>query len=449
MKKILALLLAALMLASLVACNDDSMPPVGTEGEGEGTGTGEGTETEAESETEEEDEDYVPDFEAKYGGYVGVGVASGSAYFDNLKVMSKQSDKKELYYDELEGELPALTIDEGTEAGWAIAVDPTEDEDEEKPNHALGFTGASASKATFGASNWNFYQYSVKVLPVDDTSVIELYFCITDADNYFVVTIGGENGESLCHQVVGGEKKDVAPSVFAPVTIGEWTSVGVTVERETIDIYIGGTKRFSLFNDEFEYSMTIANRATLNAPYCASWETPSSLNDGMHPEATYAAASNGAAYGSWSMAGMSETISYVWDEAVTVDGIGLFFWQDKDTREYWLENGGIHSASYYTIQYMNEAGEYVDVENAVGLEVLDDVMNQSFFDAVTTTSIQVTLYKFTEEEDATYKFSEYADYEANGGDVEAEGAPLDPSIRGLGLFEFEVYAAGTVERPEE
>lgn len=450
MKKILALLLAVMMLAALVACDDGSLPPVDGESDSEGTGTGEGTETEAESETEEEeDEDYVPDFEAKYGGCVGVGVESGSAYFDNLKVMSKQTDKKELYYDELEGELPVLTYVTGAETDWAVAVDPTEDEDEDDPNHALGYTGSSASMVTFGSSNWNYYQYSMKVYPVDDTTVIDLYFCVTDADNYFVVSVGGNDGDSLCYQVVGGEKTAVAPSVYAPVEIGEWTSVGVTVERETIDIYIGGTKRFSLFNDEFEYSMTIANRATVNAPSCASWETPGSINDGMYPDATYASVSNGTAYGSWSMADISETISYEWDEAVTVDGIGLFFWQDKETREYWLENGGIHSASYYTIQYLDENGDYVDVENAVGLEVLDDVMNQSFFDAVTTTSIQVTLYKFTEEEDATYRFSEYKEYEANGGDVDAEDAPTDPSIRGLGLFEFEVYAAGTVERPEE
>lgn len=449
MKKILALLLASMMLLTLVACDDGPDIPIDDAGSDSGAGSAADSDTEGGEDTEDPGDDYYePDPDAKYGGFVGVGVESGTAYFDDLQVMSKQADRRTLLTDELEGELPAFTYGAGSAADWSIVVDPTEAEDAEEPNHAL-MTAAAGSMAYLGESNWNYYQYRMKVLAVDADTVIKLYFCITDANNYYVLSIGENGGEEAdCYQVVNGEATSVATKVYAPLTVGEWTSVGITVEREVVDIYIGGTQRFSLFNEEYEYSMSIATRATVNAPFCASWETPGSINDGMWPEATFLGSSGGTAYGSWSMAGTTETISYEWDEAVTVDGIGLFFWRDKDTREYWLENGGICGPAAYTIQYLDENGEYVDVTNGEGYGVDEDVMNKTFFDAVTTTSIQVTLIKFTDAEAGTYGFENYQSYVDGGGDTTAEGAPQDPSIRGMGLFEFEVYAAGTVERPE-
>ncbi len=447
MKKLFALLLAAMMLVTLVACDDGPELPI------DGTGTGTDAETDGETEgggnTDDPGDDYyTPDPDGKYGGMIGVGAESGTAYFDDIKVLSKQADRRELYSDKLEGEMPAFTYGAGADADWSIAVDPTEDEDEEEPNHAL-MTSAAGSMAYIGEAEWNYYQYTAKVYAVDEETVIKLYFCVADANNYCVLYIGKSAGNEVeCYQVVNGEETSLAPTVYSPIAIGEWVSVGVTVEREVIDVYVDGTKRFSLFNEEYEYSKSIAPKATVNAPSCASWETPGSINDGLWPDATYLASSGGTAYGSWSMAGTTETISYEWDEAVTVDGIGLFFWQDKDTRQYWLENGGIHSAAAYTIQYLDENGEYVDVKNGEGYEVADDVMNQTFFDAVTTTSIQVTLIKFTDDEAATYGFETYQEYVDGGGDTTAEGAPQDPAIRGMGLFEFEVYAAGTVDRPE-
>ncbi len=442
MKKILALVIVMMMLVSLVACGDEPELPIV---DGTGTPTPDsGTDAETEGGEEDPGEDdwvYQPDLEAKHAGSVGIGVEEGAAYFDNLKVIDKVS-KRELYYDEIEGEAPAMTHGIGSADDWSIAIDPLEEEEEE-PNHALSYTGET-SMAYFGDTKWNYYQFSVKVLPVDEATVINIYFLVTDENNYYVLSLNEGGEEADCYQVVDGAKTSVAAKVFCPLTVGEWSSVGVTVERETVEVYVAGTHRFSLFNPDFTYSTSLSPKATIDAPFCSSWESSAVLNDGQWNDTTFLAASGGTAYGSWSMSGVTETITYTWEEEVTVDAIGMFFWRDSADRDTWLAGGGICPPAAYTVQYWN-GSEYVDVTGVVGGEVAEDVMNVMFFDEVTTTSLQFTLIKFTEDEDATYGFSAYADYE---GDTEAEDAPQDPSVRGMGLFEIEVYPSGTVERPE-
>ncbi len=447
MKKTLALILAIMMLIPLAACSDKPELPI-TDGSGSptpDTQTGGDDTTSQNGDDTDDDWSYQPDLEAKRAGSVGIGVETGSVYFDNLKVIDKLS-KRELFYDELEGEAPEMTHGIGSAGDWSVGIDPLE-ADEDEPNHAITYTGET-SMAYFGDPKWNYYQFSLKVFPVDEATVINIYFLVTDEKNYHVLSINEDGEYADCYQVVNGEKTSVAAKVFCPVPAGEWSSVGVTVERETVEVYVAGTHRFSLYDPEFTYSVSLAPKATIDAPYCASWESSAILNDGQWNETTFLAASGGTAYGSWSMSQMTETITYTWEEAVTVDAIGMFFWRDKDSRETWLTGGGICGPADYTVQYLNDAGEYVDVTGVVGGDVAEDVMNVMWFDEITTTSLQFTLIKFTDAEDDTYKFSEYEQYIADGGDAEAEGAPADPSIRGMGLFEIEVYPSGTVEKPE-
>lgn len=448
MKKIIAFLLAAMMLVSLAACdNNDSKLPVGdddsdsvasdTKDAEDDTKSADDTEAD---DTEAEEIVYEPDLDAKYSGMVGVAVESGTAYFDNLKVTSKQSNKLQLSYNDMEdGAVPTFVYSNGD---VAVSTDPLAEEDDEEIGKVL--SGAAGSMAYLGSSEWNYYQYAVKVLPTDDDTAINIIFCVKDEKNYYVLSLGESgNSQADCYEVKDGVKTSVAEKVLVTLPLDSWSNIGITVDREVIGIYVNGKQKFSLFDEEWVYSKSIAPTASVvNAPYCSSWESWAGLNDGDVPKLTNGG--SGAHYGSWSMAQTSETISYEWDEAVTVDGIGLFFWHDTASREVWLSSGGINSPASYTVQYLNEDGEYVDVTNGSGYEVLDDTMNQTFFDAVTTTSIQITMYKFTADEDAQYGFSAYADYD---GEETAEDAPTDPSTRGLGLFEFEVYAAGTVTRP--
>lgn len=439
MKKLLAIVIAAMMLFTLVACSDDPDIPAPDTSADTSADTGNTPVDTSDSGDGEDDWVYEPDIEAQHAGAVGIGVESGSAYFDNLKVIDKSS-KRELYLDEITSSEVSLTHGIGSADDWSVTSDPTND-DEENPNYALYYTG-DTSMAYFGNTQWNYYQFSLKVLPEDASTVINIYFLVTDAENYYVLALNETGNEADVYQVVGGEKTSVAAKVYAPLEVGEWTSIGITVERETVEIYIDGAHHFSIFDPEFTYSTSLSPRATVDAPYCASWENADALNDTSWNDTTFLQSSAGTAYGSWGQSYTVETITYTWDEEVTVDAIGMFFWRDTESREAWLEGGGINLPASYTVQYWN-GDEYVDVTGFEGGATAEDVMNVSFFDEVTTTSLQFTLYKFTEDEDAQYNFSAYEDYE---GDEEAEGAPANPTGNGLGLFEIEVYPAGTVER---
>ncbi len=173
----------------------------------------------------------------------------------------------------------------------------------------------------------------------------------------------------------------------------------------------------------FAAGENIAPSATINAPLCSSWEVAAGINDGTYPAATFDQVP--PHYGSWGSAVDNfETVGYTWDEEVTIDSIGLFFWRDTADRATWLASGGINLPASYTVQYWN--GEaYVDVTNAEGLGIAEDTMNVTTFDAVTTTSIQITMAKFTADEEA--------------------GANAGYASSGLGIYEFEVYAAGADE----
>lgn len=258
MKKLIAMLLLVSMLVALVACGNDKPGPgpvgPGTEGPAaDGTAGAEGDDpAETEEPEEEEPEYYVPDPEAKYGGMVGIGVESGSAYFDNLKVVSKQSNKMVLMNTTLDKGDAAPEFTNG--ATVEVVIDPLgeykEDEEEEKKNHVIS---SSDAMAITGDKEWNYYQYALKILPADETTVVNLYFCVKDENNYFVLTFGEEGNTKVdCYQVVDGEKKSAAFKINYALPATEWTAVGITVDREIIDIFIDGAKKFSLFNPEFE-----------------------------------------------------------------------------------------------------------------------------------------------------------------------------------------------------
>ena len=171
--------------------------------------------------------------------------------------------------------------------------------------------------------------------------------------------------------------------------------------------------------------------------YCASWENVYGIIDGIVPESSYAATSGevGGAYGDWGQAtpnGLTNTftLSLVWDDPVTVDGFGIMFWSDKSAdreaaRAAWLTGGGTDFAADYTIQYLNEDGEFVDVTNGSGYGVEADVVNKTTFDKVTTTEIQITWNKLSADE-----------IEQLGGED-----AIDWDAHGVGIFEIEVYKA--------
>ncbi len=248
MKRLLVILLSLVMLFAFVACidehgSDDSSQP--------------GNSTPDESEGDASASDML-------SGMIGIGTGSGTACFDELKVVSKSS-YKEIFKNDLEaGTLPAFAYT--TEAGgdwdkdaadFSVAVDPIgkyeEGTEKDDKNHVIAFTGnANGSFAYCGDKEWNYYQYSLKVLPTDENTIINLYFCITDENNYFVLSLGEDrNTKADCYRVVDGEKASVVYKAHNVLSLDKWTTVVMTVERQTIDIYIDGALYFSIFNPDF------------------------------------------------------------------------------------------------------------------------------------------------------------------------------------------------------
>lgn len=207
----------------------------------------------------------------------------------------------------------------------------------------------------------------------------------------------------------------------------------------------------------------LATTATVSAPFCSSWESSAALNDAVVPSASdeaTAGAEGAARYGSWGSAYSNyETISYSWEEAVTVDSVGIFFGYNV-TREDFVTSGGLHIPASYTVQYWNGT-EFVDVTNGNGYGVSPDVLNVTTFDAVTTYAIQITFCKLTETECASESLAaEVANIQAwYDTEYPDEGlvATVDDALayRGLGIYEVEVYEASAEEeepdqsQPEE
>lgn len=265
MKKLLAMLLAVSMLLVLVACSDDPEIPISPD-DSSADSSNTGGDTTQNNPASTDPEEYQPDLEAKYGGAVGVGTETGVAYFDVLKVTSKQSNRMTLLEEKLEdGALPTFNYWTSVGGDWdkdeadiALESDPLEEYDEETEeadkNHVIAvnsdMTGAAA---IIGETNWNYYQYSLKVLPANENSVINVYFCVQDENNYFVLSLGEEsNTKADCYQVIDGVKATAAFKIGYTLSLEEWTPIGITVNKETIDIYLDGACKLSLFNPDFE-----------------------------------------------------------------------------------------------------------------------------------------------------------------------------------------------------
>lgn len=268
MKKLLAMLLAVSMLLVLASCNDEPDIPVvdPNAGGADSTNNAGGNDTTADQGGEDEPEVYQPDLEAKYGGAVGVGTETGVAYFDNIKLISKQSNKMLLIDNKLEdGALPEFTYYTSVGGNWdkdaadiTLAADPLEEyeegTEESKKNHVVAVNSDGTGVfAVTGDTQWNYYQLSLKVLPADENSVVNIYFCVQDENNYFVLSLG-ENGNTQvdCYQVKDGVKATAAFKINCALALDAYTPVGITVDREIVDIYIDGNLKLSLFNPEFE-----------------------------------------------------------------------------------------------------------------------------------------------------------------------------------------------------
>ncbi len=259
-KRITALLLAVMMLLAFSACDNGSTPPPPSGGDGtQGGGTAAGgNDTNAPGGLPSDTElpvvtEYQPDPDCPYRGYVGFGTTAGTFYVDNIALLDQGVGKFELIPQsdcEDASALPEFHALGATDAIVPEVVDdPLTAEGETATNHAV----AAKAGETFmtGEKDWNFYQYKMKVYLADTSSSGDIYFNVTDENNYYVLSFN-ENGTNsvTCYKVTDGTKVNAQFTIIHDFPADAWTSVGITTTRTYIDIYIGGEMLLQIGNDE-------------------------------------------------------------------------------------------------------------------------------------------------------------------------------------------------------
>ena len=251
-KRIFSLLLAVTLVFTMLAVtackDDDSLPPSGdgTNAPAGTSGSG-GDQTNAPADTNAPDaetpvtnefgllrenfEDYMPDDDARYKGKVGFAVSG--AMIDDFRV-TKSSNNNMIENDfESSSDLPEglWTTISGALSDWSVA--------EDGENHAL--TSANPdSVITVGNTKWAPYKLVAKI-KLEEEGEARLYFCMTDENNYYYVSVTGTR--SALHQVADGtDTKLYAFDFKCPV--GEWFSCTANVTREEVVIYVNGIDIF-------------------------------------------------------------------------------------------------------------------------------------------------------------------------------------------------------------
>ena len=273
MKRIVAILLVLVMIFAFAACAKDDEDVTDTTGEGDSVPSTSDASDSGEDDDKPKQKEYEPDPDAKYGGMVGVGGEGAVVYFDNFKVLSRGGYGNLYFNDFEESDLSSFkytTIDGnwgGDQSDWSITQDPltlnsgedtSEDTSEEtaepeKPNMVLQYTGEGTGAVAYtGDSIWNYYQLTLRVIPSTAEAPFDVYFCLKDEKNYFVLTFGEDNGKKMnVYQVVDGTKNAIAFQIPITLKTDDWNTIGITVNRETIEMYINGILYYDLFNPDF------------------------------------------------------------------------------------------------------------------------------------------------------------------------------------------------------
>ncbi len=246
-KRIIAFILAAIMMLSFVACTDGSKPGPNPGEKGTSASTGDGEKNPGTDKPDPQDKPdtqvYEPNPDCKFSGKVGVGAVGGVAYIDDLKVNDLGPKNMALIpTTSFDGELPTFTGLDDAAATPSVVDDPIK-----TGNKALSV--AKDTVLVSGDKIWNYYQYGMKVLPADENTTIELYFAITDAKNYYVLCLGEQaNTKATCYKVTDGKRENAQFTVPLTLDLTKWTSVGIKINVDTITIFVAGNTILDLYN---------------------------------------------------------------------------------------------------------------------------------------------------------------------------------------------------------
>jgi hypothetical protein len=138
----------------------------------------------------------------------------------------------------------------------------------------------------------------------------------------------------------------------------------------------------------------IAYIANVSTSYTSSWEKSTAVNDGA--VSSVSNSSECTHWGTWGNNSAYESVTYSWGTPMKINSSDLYIWTD---------GGGIEVPAKYVYEYRDENGNWKEVSNAVGYEVLKkrtdnpneeanlDGFNTTTFDEVTTTALRVSVYK--------------------------------------------------------
>ena len=122
--------------------------------------------------------------------------------------------------------------------------------------------------------------------------------------------------------------------------------------------------------------------ASVESDYTSSWENLNGINNPSF-EPTSSNVGAGKGWGNWSQrVGSEHYVGYTWDEAVTVGGADIYWYDD---------GGGTQVPSKLRMQYLDANGEWQDVNITTPFEssIAKNKYNRIEFDRVTTTRLRL------------------------------------------------------------
>lgn len=122
--------------------------------------------------------------------------------------------------------------------------------------------------------------------------------------------------------------------------------------------------------------------ASVESDYTSSWENLNGINNPSF-EPTSSNAGTGKGWGNWSQSvGSEHYVGYTWDEAVTVGGADIYWYDD---------GGGLQVPSKLRMQYLDANGAWQDVNITTPFEssIAKNKYNRIEFNRVTTTRLRL------------------------------------------------------------
>ena len=142
--------------------------------------------------------------------------------------------------------------------------------------------------------------------------------------------------------------------------------------------------------------------ASVESDYTSSWENLNGINNPSF-EPTSSNVGTGKGWGNWRQsAGSEHYVGYTWDEAVTIGGADIYWYDD---------GGGTRIPSKLRMQYLDASGTWQDVNITTPFEscIAKNTYNRVEFDRVTTTRLRLYVtVRSGAQANGIYRFKVYS-----------------------------------------